>query len=108
VPDTRRGIRQGLLDRLALAITYFEEAQVVLHEFIGGILALSRDQRRVRALVVTTQHIREALVVENLDRRPDDTDRLTVGTVRQIKPAQPIVRGCQADPSVGIACLRLC
>jgi hypothetical protein len=62
----------------------------------------------VRALVVTTQHIREALVVEYLDRRPDDTDRLTVGTVRQIKPAQPIVRGCQADPSLGIACLRLC
>lgn len=108
MPDTRRGIRQGLLDRLALAITYFEEAQVVLHEFIGGILALSRDQRRVRALVVTTQHIREALVVENLDRRPDNTDRPTVGTVRQIKPAQPIVRGCQADPSLGIACLRLC
>jgi hypothetical protein len=91
----------------ALAIALFEQPQVVLHVFVGGILALRRRERRVRALVVTAQHIREALVVENLDGRSSNADRLTVGTVRQVKPAQPIVRGCEADPGFGIVRMRL-
>jgi len=63
-----------------------------------GILALCGGERRMRELVVTTQHVREALVVENLDGRSDDADRLTIGAVGEIKPAQAIVGGGKADP----------
>ena len=97
----------GLLVAFAFAITLFGQSQVVLHLFVGGILVLCRGERRVRALVVTTQHIREALIVENLDGRSNNADRLTVGAVREIKPAQAIVGGGKADPGLGIARMRL-
>src|SRR5690348_10860006 len=96
-------VTAGLFYALALAIALFEQPQVVLHVFVAGILALCGRERRVRALVVTTQHVREALVVENLDGRSNDADRLTIGAVGEIKPAQAIVGGGKADPGFGIA-----
>ena len=97
----------GLLVAFAFAITLFEQPQVVLHLFVGGILVLCRGERHVRALVVTTQHTREALIVENPDGRSNNADRLTIGAVRESKPAQAIVGGGKADPGLGIARMRL-
>jgi len=68
-----------------------------------GSFALRRRERRVCALVVATQHIREALVVENLDGRPNNADRLTAGPVREIKPTQAIVGDGKTDPGHGVA-----
>ena len=65
-------VTAGLFDALALAIALFEQPQVVLHVFVAGILALCSRERRVRAFVVTTQHVREALIAENLDGRSND------------------------------------
>jgi hypothetical protein len=96
-------VTAGLFDALALAIALFEQPQVVLHVFVAGILALCSRERRVRAFVAITQHVREALIVENLDGRSNDADRLTIGAVGEIKPAQAIVGGGKADPGLGIA-----
>jgi hypothetical protein len=39
----------------------------------------------VRAFVIPAQHIGKTLVVQDLDRWPEDANRLTVGTVGKIE-----------------------
>lgn len=50
-------IGDGLLDGLALAVALLQKMEVVLHVFVGGILALGGRKGCVRALVVATQHV---------------------------------------------------
>src|SRR6476620_9956164 len=103
----RVGSPAGLLDGLALAIALFQKTQVVLDIFVGGILALGSHKRRVRAFIIAAQHIRIALVVQNLGRRSKDADRLTIGAVSKIKTPQAIIGRGKAEPGLGVARMRL-
>ena len=103
----RVGSPAGLLDGLALAIALFQKTQVVLDIFVGGILALGSHKRRVRAFVVAAQHIRIALVVQNLGRRSKDADRLTIGAISKIKTPQAIIGRGKAEPGLRVARMRL-
>ena len=74
-----------LLNTLALAIALFHKPDIVLDIFVGWIFAPGGCKRCVRAFVVPTQHIGKTLVVQDLDRWPEDANRLTVGTVGKIE-----------------------
>lgn len=101
------GSPAGLLDGLALAIALFQKTQVVLDIFVGGILALGSHKRRVRAFVVAAQHIRIALIVQNLGRRSKDADRLTIGAISKIKTPQAIIGCGKAEPGLCVARMQL-
>src|SRR6185437_16104907 len=103
----RVGSPAGLLDGLALAIALLQKTQVVLDIFVGGILALGRHKRSVRAFVVAAQHIRIALVVQNLGRWSKDANRLTIGAVSKIKTPQAIIGRGKAEPGLRVARMRL-
>ena len=95
--------RRGLLNGLAFAIALFQQTNIVLHVFIGRIFSLCDGKRGMRALVVAAQHVGVALVVENLNRRADNADRLGIGAVGQIKATQAIVGSSKTKPSFRIA-----
>src|SRR6185437_3232681 len=103
----RVGSPAGILDGLALAIALFQKTQVVLDIFVGGILALGSHKRRVRAFIIAAQHIRIALVVQNLGRRSKDADRLTIGAISKIKTPQAIIGCGKAEPGLCVARMRL-
>jgi hypothetical protein len=75
----------ALLNTLTPAIALFQKPDIVLDIFVGGIFASGGCKRRVRAFVIPAQHIGKTLVVQDLDRWPEDANRLTVGTVGKIE-----------------------
>ncbi len=96
-----------LLDRLALPDAFIQQPQIVGDEFIVRILAPGLLQRRARAPEVAAQHVGVALIVEDLDRRPDDADRLPIGTIGEIETAQPVVGRRQSQPGLGVTRMQL-
>src|SRR5438874_10127043 len=96
-------LSRGLFDGLALAIALFQKTQVVQDVFVGGILAPGGDERCMRPLVVPTQHIRVSLIVENRDRRPKNTNSLSVGAIGKVKSPQTIIGRCETEPRLGVA-----
>jgi len=76
-----------------------EATRVRQYPMVGSCVAPPRAPR-VRAC---SYHATYTLVVENLDGRPNNADRLTVGAVREINPTQAIVGGGKTDPGHGVA-----
>src|SRR5580704_13249577 len=96
-PNSEARIR-GLLDGLTLAGAVFQKLNVIEHVFIAGILALSGSELLARALVVATQHVGIALVVQDFGGRSDNADGLGVGAVGEIEAAQTVIGRGQAEP----------
>jgi len=101
----RRKVRylSSLLDSLALAIALFQQTNIILDILVGGIFTLGCRERCVRAFVVAAQHVGIALVVQNLDGRPKDANRLTVGAIGKIETPQAVVGGGKTEPGLGVA-----
>lgn len=93
----------ALLHRFALANAVLQELQIGLHVGIGRILGQRLAQRAVGAGVVAAQHVGEALIVEDFDRRADEAERFAIGAVGKIEAAQPVVSRRQSDPGFGVA-----
>ena len=98
-----RGAVESLLDRLAFAVTFLKQAQIRRHIRIGGIFGGRLFQLLVGARVIAAQHVREPLIVEDLDGRADDANSLLIGAVGKIKAVQTVVGGRKPDPRFGLA-----
>ena len=62
----------ALVDRLAAALDFFQELEIVPDVGIAGIPLERGLERAARAPVVAAQHVGEALVVHDLGRLADD------------------------------------
>ena len=91
-----------LLNRLVLVVAVFEQLQIGLDVGIGGVPGLGLFEQLMRARVIAAQHVGEALVVEDFDRRPDDRCASRISAVGEIEAAQPVIGCGQADPGLGI------
>ena len=81
--------------------------QIVRHVFVIGVLALGGTQLGARAFVVAAQHIGITLVVEDLDRRPENAGGLFVGAVGEIEAAQAVVGGGKTQPGFRVVGMQL-
>src|SRR5207302_9161852 len=97
----------ALLDGFAGTGALLEQLEIVLDVGTARILGLRGAQDRAGARIIAAQHVGIALVIEDLRRRSDDLDRLVVGAVGELEPAQPIVAGREPDPGFGIARMQL-
>src|SRR5215510_162717 len=82
-----RGRRNAWLDLLSAAVAahaFFQNLDIVLDVWVGRIHLERLAELGARAHVVPAQHVREALVVEDLGRRPDDADGCRVGAVGEL------------------------
>jgi hypothetical protein len=70
-----------LLHRFAVVAAVVEQLQIGLDVGIARVLGLRLFEHFVRAGVVAAQHVGEAFVVEELDGRADQADRLGIGAV---------------------------
>ena len=97
------GRQQGAIGWLCRCGRSFEQFEIVLDVGTARVLGLRDAQCLACARVVAAQHVGIALVVEDLRRRPDDLDRLLVGAVGELEPAQPVIGGREPDPGLGVA-----
>src|SRR5262245_27745211 len=93
----------GSVQALAAANGLIHQRDVVCDRGIAGVLGLRLGEFRARFAQVAAQKIRIADVVDDFRPRPEDRERLAVGTVGEIIALQAIVGGGKPEPGLAIA-----
>src|SRR5215471_9980837 len=79
-----------------------QQLKVIGNGRIIGLAFIGLEEFLTRVRQVATQHVRVALVVQDLRGLPHQPDGVSIGAVGKIEACKPVIGRRQADPSGGV------